>query len=288
MPQSATMPPHDRLRFAVFMAVAVHALIVLGLGFEAQGRPVLSRPLEITLAQQESENRPEQADYLAQLNQQGSGTLAQKARPATDTPAPLPDTQVMDAPAPARPPPPAPFEARLRPLLTRGASANRVAEIEVPPPPPEAVTPDSGKALNLREEIASLEAQFRLERQAYAKRPRIKRLSAASTLREAGAFYKESWRRKVEQVGNLNYPQEASRQGLYGELSLMVAINRDGSLHDIEVMRSSGYPVLDRAAVRIVQLASPFAPFGDDLKNYDRVEIIRTWRFESGDQLLSR
>ncbi|MFK0571490.1 energy transducer TonB, partial [Endozoicomonas sp.] len=105
---------------------------------------------------------------------------------------------------------------------------------------------------------------------------------------EAGAFYKESWRRKVEKVGNINYPEKARRDQLYGELRLMVAIKRDGTLSSVEIMASSGYKVLDDAAIRIVKLASPFAPFDDTLKSYDIVEIIRTWRFEPGDRLFSQ
>ena len=59
---------------------------------------------------------------------------------------------------------------------------------------------------------ASLEAELANEQQQYAKRPRIHRLNAASTMRDKGAWYKEEWRKKVERVGNLNYPDEARRR----------------------------------------------------------------------------
>ncbi|MEJ2760202.1 MAG: energy transducer TonB [Gammaproteobacteria bacterium] len=90
----------------------------------------------------------------------------------------------------------------------------------------------------------------------------------------------EAWRAKVERVGNLNYPQEAQRQGLSGSLILDVALNPDGSVKKIIVRRSSGYKVLDDAAIRIVKLASPFAPFPDDIrKETDILHITRTWQF---------
>ena len=139
----------------------------------------------------------------------------------------------------------------------------------------------------LSAEIASLEAELAQEVQAYAKRPKIHRLNAASTMRDKGAWYKDEWRKKVERIGNLNYPDEARRQQIYGNLRLLVSINRDGSLYEVQVLESSGQPLLDQAAQRIVRLAAPFAPFSGDLNDVDRLEIIRTWRFAKGDRLSS-
>ena len=68
----------------------------------------------------------------------------------------------------------------------------------------------------------------------------------------------------------------------------MVTISRDGTLSNVEILESSGFKVLDDAAIRIVKLAAPFAPFDETLKNWDQVEIIRTWRFEKGDRLFSQ
>ncbi|WP_286976953.1 energy transducer TonB, partial [Pseudomonas sp.] len=88
-------------------------------------------------------------------------------------------------------------------------------------------------------------------------------------------------------IGNLNYPDDARRKRIYGSLRLLVSINRDGSLYEVLVLESSGQPTLDKAAMRIVRLAAPFAPFSGDLIDIDRLEIIRTWRFEKGDRLQS-
>lgn len=154
---------------------------------------------------------------------------------------------------------------------------------------PEPETPPAPvfDSAQLSSEIASLEAELSQEQQRYAKRPRIHRLNAASTMRDKGAWYKDEWRKKIERVGNLNYPEEARRQRIYGSLRLLVSINRDGTLYEVQVLESSGQPVLDQAAMRIVRLAAPFAPFTGDLADIDRLEIIRTWRFERGDRLSS-
>ncbi|PFN94356.1 energy transducer TonB, partial [Bacillus sp. AFS076308] len=77
----------------------------------------------------------------------------------------------------------------------------------------------------------------------------------------------DEWRKKAERIGNLNYPDEARRQQIYGNLRLMVSINRDGSLYEVLVLESSGQPLLDQAAQRIVRLAAPFAPFTGDLSD---------------------
>ncbi|MFB1009925.1 MAG: energy transducer TonB, partial [Thiopseudomonas sp.] len=140
----------------------------------------------------------------------------------------------------------------------------------------------------LSADIASLEAEFARERQQYAKRPRISHQHTASTKRDVSAWYRDDWRKKVERIGNLNYPDEARRNGMYGSLRLLVVIRSDGSIDKMAVLESSGQPVLDQAALNIVRLSAPFAPFSGELAaRFDQVEIIRTWRFERGDRLSS-
>ena len=291
MTQSPTVSSADRLGFTLFMAAAVHAVAVLGITFGLKDKPAAPPTLEVTLATYQSKERPKEADYLAQINQQGSGTLEERALPSSDQKAEFQSNQIKEvqpkAQTAAQPKQQPSSETR---VVTKAKAAQKVAVTqETKPKAPKAEVQDQPrKRIDLRNEIESLEAMFNEQRQEYARRPRIKRLTAASTMREAGAFYKESWRRKVEKIGNLNYPEQARRNQLYGELRLMVAINRDGTLASVEVLSSSGYKILDDAAIRIVRLASPYAPFGDDLKDYDMVEIIRTWRFERGDRLFSQ
>ena len=108
---------------------------------------------------------------------------------------------------------------------------------------------------------------------------RVLRLTDAPA-RPDFAFYLEAWRRQVERVGKLNYPSEARRQQITGALRLLAVIDADGALVDATLMESSGHAVLDEAALRIVRLAAPFAPFPPDIRAAaDRLEIERTWRF---------
>ncbi|HJO11138.1 MAG TPA: energy transducer TonB, partial [Gammaproteobacteria bacterium] len=136
--------------------------------------------------------------------------------------------------------------------------------------------------------IASLRAQLDLQRQAYAKRPRKYTISSASTKKSQDALYLDNWRKRIEAIGNLNYPDAARRQQLYGNLRLLVSILPDGVVEEIRILQSSGHSILDQAALGIVQLAAPFQPFPDELREtVDILEIIRTWRFHERTGLTS-
>ncbi|KIH80837.1 energy transducer TonB [Pseudomonas batumici] len=285
----AGVRPADRLGFTLFLAALIHLALLLGVGFTFVEPKQISKTLEITLSTFKSPKPPEKADFLAQDNQQGSGTLDKKAIPKTTEVAPFQDNTINQV----TPPPPAKQEVKeaapkavvttVAPKPKKAVIKHEQVKTEAPPQEP-APTFDSSQ---LSSDIASLEAELAKEQQLYAKRPRIHRLNAASTMRDKGAWYKDEWRKKVERIGNLNYPEEARRQQIYGNLRLMVSINRDGSLYEVLVLESSGQPLLDQAAQRIVRLAAPFAPFTGDLSDIDRLEIIRTWRFARGDKLSS-
>jgi protein TonB len=123
---------------------------------------------------------------------------------------------------------------------------------------------------------------------AYAKRPK-RRFVGARAEEYRFARYVEDWRLKVERVGNLNYPESARTQKLYGSLLLTVGIRADGSVESIAVDRGSGQKMLDLAAQKIVEMASPYAAFPSDIKrDTDILYITRTWTFGPGDSLTSQ
>ena len=305
----AAVSAADRLGFTLFLAVAVHAAGILGIGFSLAPKQPPAQTLEVTLAQYKSEKPPEQADFIAQADQQGSGQLEEKALPATREQADFQHQDIQEtapmqpltqpdktapAPSPTQSREPAPALDEIAPesviapeqkvLATISNAPQKLSnkpqqQTKSAPPPP---TPGSSQSLLARSlEIASLEAQLEFQRQEYAKRPRIKRLTSASTRSHSDAVYLANWRRKIESVGNLNYPEEARKNGLYGKLRMMVSILPDVSVKTIKITHSSGNKVLDDAAIRIVQLASPFQKFPVEMrKNTDILEIIRTWKFE--------
>ena len=288
-PETTRVRPADRLGFTLFLAAALHLALILGLGFTLSEPKQISKTLEITLSTFKSEEKPKDADFLAQDNQLGSGTLEHKASPKTTEQAPFQDTEVRKVTPPAAPPQstsPAPTKTV---VTTRSRQPEKAEVKQQAQPQPKAQPTPAFDSSQLSAEIASLEAELAQDVERYAKRPRVSRQNSAATMRDISAWYRDEWRKKVERIGNLNYPDEARRQQIYGSLRMLVTINRDGTVQELRVIESSGQPVLDDAALRIVRLAAPFAPFTGELaQKFDQVEIIRTWRFERGDRLSSR
>jgi protein TonB len=288
-PETTRVRPADRLGFTLFLAAALHLALILGLGFTLSEPKQISKTLEITLSTFKSEEKPQEADFLAQDNQQGSGTLEHKASPKTTEQAPFQDTEVRKVTPPAAPPRSTQPEPAKTVVTTRSRQPDKAETKQQTQPQPEPQAAPAFDSSQLSAEIASLEAELAQEVERYAKRPRVSRQNSAATMRDISAWYRDEWRKKVERIGNLNYPDEARRQQIYGSLRMLVTINRDGTVQELRVIESSGQPVLDEAALRIVRLAAPFAPFTGELaQKFDQVEIIRTWRFERGDKLSSR
>ena len=200
------------------------------------------------------------------------------AVPATPVAAPAPaatPAPVAPQPAPAAPP---------APQAPAPAAQPAAAEPVAPPPRPTL------SGLDLMDSVAAiarLEAQIDRRLDEFSKRPR--KVQIGTRAREHRfAQYAEDWRQKVERIGTLNYP-EAARGKLYGNLVLTVSIRADGTVERIEVDRSSGHDVLDQAAIEIVRLAAPYAPFPPDIRaDTDIIEITRTWSFTNSNQLRTR
>lgn len=211
------------------------------------------------------------------------------AAPSRPEPAPAPAPEPPPAPKPEPKPEPEPVapEPRPEPQPETKSEPKPEPKPEPQPAPPQRRLPSGADLMNSVAAIARLEAQIDRRLDEFAKRPR--KVQIGSRAREHRfAQYAEDWRQKVERIGTLNYP-EAARGRIYGTLVLTVAIRADGTVERIEVDRSSGHEVLDRAAVDIVRLAAPYAPFPPDIRaDTDIIEITRTWSFTKSDQLRTR
>ena len=274
----------DRLSFTVFLALAVHALLILGVTFnvDISGKPTPT--LDITLATHSVATAPDTADYLAQTNQEASGTGERAEQMTTDQLAPINDTRIQDVqPAPQMRAASPTQKDKLRPVLTTNISPFKLPLEEVSPDQEDQQQQEGKDLLDtpLSAEIASLQAKLDRQRQAIAKRPRIRRITSVATRASADAAYLNEWVRKVELVGNRNFPQEAIQQRILGQLRLATTLRPDGTILAVEVLQASGYNILDRAALEIVHLAAPFPPFPAEIrKDADQLEIIRTLHFE--------
>lgn len=299
MAEHAVQPPaissRDRLVTTLFFALIVHAVIILGITF-APDKPAGSSTLEVTLVQTRSATPPDHADYIAQADQRGAGNTRELVRPASPLSMPsavnnpgLPDAEDMvnkaghsttarssdgsnpdlaanrDAAVTTRTDTglyanahaaPAPQDSGSRVLvarlLTQGDDA--LMPTDDPIQLPEATSPDP------REAFVSINAR-------------------ASRY----APYLDNWRRKVEHIGNLNFPAVIRSRQLSGSLALEVALNADGSIRALTLRKPSPYKVLDEAAVGIVKQAAPFEPFPASFrKDTDVLRFVYVWRFNGG------
>lgn len=280
----------ERFGFTVFLSACFHALLILGLGFTYLEELNSEPALEITLAQYRSELEPEQADFLAQENQLGSGVLDEAAAPSTPFDADFNAEQIQEVlPLPQAPVLPEESALENTQVLSTFENEPQIqesleqVETEADLQPEEQVDQDE---LSLA--IASLQAQLDMRREAYAKRPRKYTISSASTRKSRDALYLDQWRRRVEAVGNINYPEQARRNRIYGSVRMLVVMLPDGSVRDIQILESSGQNLLDQAAVEIISLAAPFEAFPESMRaEVDILEIIRTFRFHEGNALSS-
>lgn len=244
---------------------------------------------------------PGQSEPAESVPDTSEQTATRAVQPVAPLPAPISaDSSAQTSPTSEPEPEP---ESRLEPRLAlEGIDAmeepeapeqpeesdplDPAAEISEPSAMPEPPTISTAAIFASRDaEMANLAARIQERGSAYASRTRRKAVSTA-TREYIYATYMEAWRRKVERIGNLNYPSEARELGLFGSLILHVAVRSDGSLEGIRVVRSSGHDVLDQAAIRIVELAAPFAPFPENIKREtDVLDITRTWQFQRNHEL---
>ena len=282
----------DKFSVALFIAISFHVLMVMAIGFDFVLPSPKPKTLEITLVQHTTK-APVDADFIAQANQQASGTELRKQKLTTTENSRFLSDKIQEISPPVQPQL-ASAEPVDEPSLL--ATKDQEAVFEVANEPEQEAKTLEEKFLgetqipsHLSNDIATLEALLDQQRQSYAKRPRIRRLTSVSAKAAIDAQYLDDWRRKIERIGNIHYPEEAKRNHLYGELRLAVILLPNGYVDDIEVLHSSGTRILDDAAMRIVRLAEPFQSFPSELKkDIDKLEIIRTWRFIPGNQLQSQ
>ncbi len=282
-----TITESDRLTFAGILAVAFHALLFLGIVFVIPEKPKtpFSPTMQIVLAQNHALEKPEKADFLGQDNQQGGGEKDLLQMPTTTELAQItdPNRQASLSSAPAATQKPIDHN----PEILTAAGRHRVFIEDQQDLPEELEQPilDTATLLQKSFELAGQNANLDNSNQQASKNLRTRQASAAIH-RATDALYLDTWRRRIEEVGNQNYPQYARDKQLYGELILKVAVNANGTIRNVKIMESSGHKFLDDAAVSIVRQAAPFAPFDETLrKDTDVLEIVRLWQFQPGDTI---
>ena len=284
--------PQDRLYVAIFVSLIIHATILLGVNFKM---PVpdfdkIATSLDVVLVNNKTLTKPTDTNILAQDNLDGGGNTDEDRRAMTPFPVlPKSKPSIDNLSAQEKV---AALEREAKRLLTASESTQQVDQADNLKEQPEKkpITSNTSDLVQRSLDIARLKAQISKDHSAYQKRPK-RRFVGARTKEYRFARYVEDWRLKVERIGNLNYPEEARRGKLYGNLQLTVGIRADGSLESIGINRSSGEKILDEAAIRIVRLSGQngFSPFPPEIsRDTDILHITRTWAFARSDKLISQ
>lgn len=281
-----------RLVAAMMASLLLHAIVFFGVTFQFQQpkSDKIASSLEVVLVNNKTQTKPKESQLLAQDNLDGGGNTEEDRRAKTPFPV-LPRNKPVIAENVAQQKVKQ-LEQEAKKLM---AAVSETPQIELPKEhknelESKSVAVDSTDLLLRSLDIARLRAQIDQDHDSYQKRPKRK-FVGARTKEFRFARYVEDWRIKVERIGNLNYPEAARKEKLYGNLQLTVGIRADGSLESIEINRSSGEKILDEAAVNIVKLAGQngFAPFPPDIsQDTDILHITRTWVFAASDMLLSQ
>lgn len=279
----------DSLLMALFIAAIIHVLILLGIHFTPPQPPKINKSIEITLSHAPLKKAPKEAKFLAADNQLGAG----------DTAKPRPLAEILPNPAQE---PPTPIQ---KPVTESAAAPKKIPVQKViaqPQAPVKVETPDEQveqpveasedkpklTAEALQQQIAQLGERIRGAQQS-AQETKVKFVNSISTHKFLAAQYVKDWEDKVERTGNLNYPEAARHKGDAQTLTMDVGINADGSIYSMRIVQSSGNPLLDEAAKRIVRMSAPFAELPYDLLQEVNVLVItRVWKFSDETGMTTR
>ncbi len=277
----------QRLGATLVLSLLVHGVMILGLGFALDDAAPVMPTLDVILTQTSSPLTPRQADFLAQASNQGGGEHDKTNRPRDTQAGRVPQLEDGVAPKPLRAQTPAPQPPpKARGITALQAEARTPTPEATPQTEPSALPPGQQK-IDRDLAMARLAAEIHLRSQRYAKRPKRKFVSA-STREYEYAAYLRAWVDRVERVGNLNYPDEARRRRLAGQLVVSIAIRRNGSVERAVIIDSSGIPLLDATALRIVKLAEPYPALPKTDDNVDILHVTRTWNFLAGGELIDQ
>ena len=269
------------LALALLISLAVHAvpLSVRIVAPQQFNRVFKDTALEVILVNAQSQERPENAQAIAQANLAGGGDVAQGR--ATS---PMPYsalTRIGDD-----------FEERQRQidalqerqttLLTQ--LRQRLAALPEYDPreaaQQQAREQQEQKRQQLLKQLAELEKRINEENA----RPK-KRYISPATKEAAYAVYYDALRHKVEEKGTENFPEVGGRK-LYGDLIMVLTINHDGRVLETEIVQSSGQQDLDRRAQAIAYASGPFGSFTPAMRaQADQIVVVARFSF-TRDQVL--
>ena len=277
---------NDKLVTALFITGLLHGILILGVSFEflPQADFLGSPSLEVILVQdpKQSDISPDNAHYLSEQNQSGDGTTTDKVRAESRLSNNTPISNAGTDTGTALQQNPAPSENDVSLIVSRSLSDYSRASLRER----EQSKDEAAEAMLMRESEISPDLVSEFDDDTQIHSPELRELFVSVNTKKTDlARYLVLWKRKIEQVGTLNFPNQALLEGLSGNPTLEVAISSNGFLEDVVLRKSSGEPRVDQAAMNIVRLASPFEAFPANLQaKYDVMRFVYIWQFVDGQQ----
>jgi protein TonB len=272
--------PFSTLQIALVVSLLLHAAL-LTLRFvapETYRRTFEDLPLEVILVNAHSQQRPDQAQALAQANLVGGGD-AVSGRATSPLPASA-QARLGEAALDQD-------EQRLQDLLHRQSRMlaqlrQTLAQITATEASPDNLGNPQERERQ-RQALVQLLAEIERNIQENNARPR-KRFISPSTLQAVYATYYDALKHRIEAHGTANFPSQGGRK-LYGELTMAITVDALGKVLQTEVTQSSGQSVLDRRAEAIVQ-SLHFDPFNAAMRREaDQIVVVSRFRFTRDDGL---
>ena len=263
------------LQIALGVSIAVHAVLLTVRFVDPEGfnRIFQDTPLEVILVNAKSAEKPDpaKAKAIAQHTLAGGGD-AEKGRATT----PLPASALTDAW----------YDGIAIYIHSLDAEQRSQQLAALPPPDPRqpSNTPEAVAREERRRQLFKLLAEIERRVNEENARPK-KRYISPATREEVYAVYYDRLRRKIEDKGTENFPTAAGRK-LYGELTMILTVNRDGRVIDVEVVQTSGSLTLDRRAMAIARSAAPFGRFNEAMRRQaDQIVVVSRFRFTRDETL---
>lgn len=275
---SAVAPKRDvSMPVAIIIATALHAFIIFGISF-SMGKSPADMAMDVATALTQNTEVNEEARFIANASQEGSGQVRQQLRLETNNLSPetsedLEEIQdVINLQKQVR-------QQNYQQSYLRTTLSIRHTKTESDNKNKKDLSDLDIQEERVRKQIATLEAQLSQRQQVFASKTKVQTVDSNATTHGKTASYLENFRQHVERVANQYYPQQARAQRITGDVRLMVIINSDGTVKAIRLLESSGSVILDEAAKQSVRQSAPYGRFTKEMEDIVELRIVRTWRY---------
>ena len=277
--------PHRTLVWTLGISLALHVAL-LTLRFAAPqtfNRVFQDTPLEVVLVNARSNERPKDAQALAQVSLAGGGNVTEVRMSSSPLPASTANESGADITEVQRKI--EALKAQQMRLLTQLKA--ELADLSRDDAGDKNQASDRQALEERKQQLTRHLAQIEQRVEQTQGAPR-KRYISPATKETVYALYYDKLRRTIETQGTLNFPQVRGEK-LYGKLTMVITVSSQGELLQTEVASSSRNPLLDERAVAIVRSAGPFDPFGAKMRRQaDQIVVISRFMFSRDDTLATR